>query len=248
VSRLTVLTVAENTGELLDLMISSVFRYTSPEPKVIVCNNGKVDKYIKKWDEDSRVTIINNKPSMSGGSNRHGEGLQRIFGLADTPVTAILDSDTVLLSNKWCEFDMDRYDLVGLERGTESGKVEKNYYHMCFVIMNTAIFKQMDFRPGNKNTRRSGKSYLKKEDVGWMIKSFTIPSKVKLLKFVNLKNTSGTVFDNLFCSVEIHSDGEVIAAHFGRGSNLNGKIDRSGFNSTKTQVKLWVEVAREHMK
>jgi hypothetical protein len=249
VSDLTILTVAENTGELLDLMLTSVFKYTSPDPKVIVCNNGKTDKYIKKWSEDDRVRIINNKPNMSGGSNRHGEGLQKIFGLVDTPRVAILDSDTVLLSDKWCEFNTIKYDLVGLERGTESGKAKKSYYyHMCFMIMNTEKFKQVDFRPGKKGTRKNGRSYSSSEDVGWMVRNFVVPQKVKLLKFVNLKNNKGVVFDNSFCSVEIHSDGTVIAAHFGRGSNLGGKIDRKGFDPTTKQLKRWIEIAREYMK
>jgi len=134
---LTILTVAENSGELLDLMMTSVFKYTHPRPKVIICNNGKEDVHIKKWSKEDGVTIVPNKPGLSGGSNRHGDGLQKIFGLVDTPRVAILDSDTVILSNKWCKFDKDMCSLIGVERGTESGSPGTSYYHMCFMILNT---------------------------------------------------------------------------------------------------------------
>ena len=80
-----------------------------------------------------------------------------------------------------------------------------------------------------------------------MLKKFVAAGKVKLLKFVNLKEKAGMVFDNSFCSVEIHSGNDVVAAHFGRGSNIRGKIDRKGFDPTVKQVKRWVKIAREYI-
>lgn len=247
-SDLTILTVAENTGELLDLMMTSVFKYTHPAPKVIICNNGKTDTYIAKWAKEDGVMVIDNNPGISGGSNRHGDGLQKIFKLADTRRVAILDSDTVLLSEKWHEFDSKKYNLIGVERGTESGSVGRSYYHMCFMIINTDYFKGIDFRPGTIKTRSAGRSYAFYEDVGWAIKGKVVENTIKQLKFLNLKTHDGKVFDNSFCSVEIHSDDTAVAAHFGRGSNIRGKIDRKGFDTSKKQAERWISVARDHMR
>jgi len=84
--------------------------------------------------------------------------------------------------------------------------------------------------------------------VGWAVKNKAQPESVKLLNFVNLKTHAGDVFDNTFCSVEIHYNGSAIAAHFGRGSNIGGKVNRKGFDSSKDQVKRWIGIARDHMK
>lgn len=247
-SNLTVLTVVENTGELADLTVSSILKYTHPVPKIIVCNNGKRDKYINSWESNNNIQIIDNKPKMYGGSNRHGDGIQKIFKLVTTPVTAIMDSDTVLLANDWDKFDTGKYDLVALERGSENGKSKSIGYHMCFMLFKTKCFLGMDFRPGNNSTRANGRSYKMHEDVGWMIKKFVNPKRVQLLNFVNLKKNSGVVFDNSFCSVEIHNAGNIIAAHFGRGSNIKGKINRKGFDTSIEQVDKWIRAAREHMR
>src|SRR5690242_6141825 len=117
-SDLTILTVVEHDSGTLDLMISSVRKFTQPHPKFIICDNsnGKAP-VLDKYRKDPNITIINNSPKLSGGSNRHGDGLNKIFSLVDTSRTAIVESDCIVLCNGWDDINFPKYKMVAAKKG-----------------------------------------------------------------------------------------------------------------------------------
>lgn len=225
-NNLTVLTISYGSLDLLDLMARSV-RKTS-DCDVLICDN-KGDVNLSY----PNVKIIKNKPSMTGGSNQHGESINRMLPSVKTPYVAIIESDMFVLPG-WN--DIGSYDAI-LSKKTD------RLYHMCFAIMKTNIARQIDFRAGkNDKDRASGKSYPVKYDVGWQMSR--IKDNVKLVNFVDCKSGAGIYFGSSFQSDEFHTDtGRCIACHCGRGSNIGGKSIRKGYDHPKKQLQRWKQIA-----
>ena len=245
---LTVLTVVENDNGTLDLMIKSVRKFTNPHPKFIICDNSNgTDKVLDKYKNDSDISIVKNVPKMSGGSNRHGEGLNKIFPLVSTARTAIVESDCIVLCDNWDDIDFPKYKMVAAKKGELAGQP---YYHVCFMIFSTGLLKHdnlLDFRAGQDNNR-GNRTYKPHEDVGWRLRDKIRFDQVQLLDFVDCKEGSGRFFDNRFQSDEFWLNGNPIVAHFGRGSNVGGKAVRKGFAHPSEQLVEWKEIAQEIIK
>lgn len=231
---LTVISVNEADNGTLDLMIRSVLKFTDFVPKFIICqNNGPKSINISKIYKDCEyIKVIQNTPLYLGGSNRHSSGLNAIFPLVDTKYTAIIESDCVVLNKDW-------YKLPSGKKMLAAKKVE-DLYHICFLVFETDALHGIDFGPGTKDTR-SNRSYKVHEDVGWKIKDFIAQDKIELLNFIDCKGPRAKIFNN-FQSDEFHYKDQILAAHFGRGSNLSGKTIRSGFDSHKVQLENWKNI------
>lgn len=239
---LTVLTVVENDCGTLDLLISSIYKFTSPTPQIIICDQGNNGSVMSKYKNDKNITIVKNKPTMSGGSNRHGEGLNKIFSLVTTEKTAIIESDCILLRSGWEYLDFPKSKLVAAKKGELAGQP---FYHVCFMVFSTKLLKHsgaIDFRPG-KDGKRSNRSYKAHEDVGWQIRNKVRPDEVSLMEFRDCKEGNGFFFDKTFQSDELWYGGQPTVAHFGRGSNLAGKAIRKGFKHPKEQLEEWKKIA-----
>lgn len=247
-SDLTVLTVVEQDNGTLDLMIRSVRKFTTPAPKFIICDNSNgTSTVLDKYRKDPEITIINNSPKLSGGSNRHGDGLNKIFALADTARTAIVESDCIVLCSGWDDINFPKYKMVAAKKGEAAGQP---FYHVCFMVFSTGLLRHdgiVDFRAG-QDGNRTNRTYKPHEDVGWQIRNKIIPSQIQLLDFVDCKMGKGKFFDSRFQSDEFWLNGRPIAAHFGRGSNLGGKAIRSGFTHPGEQLVKWKEIAQEIVK
>ena len=247
-SDLTILTVVEHDSGTLDLMIKSVRRFTTPAPKFIICDNSNgQSQVLDKYRDDPDIAIINNSPKLSGGSNRHGDGLNKIFALVDTPRTAIVESDCIVLCKGWDSIDFPKYKMVAAKKGELAGQP---YYHVCFMLFSTGLLKRdglVDFRAG-QDGNRANRTYKSHEDVGWQIRNKIISSQVQLLEFIDCKDGKGRFFDSRFQSDEFWLGGRPIAAHFGRGSNLGGKAIRKGFAHPGEQLVKWKEIAQEIIK
>lgn len=233
-SDLTILTVVENDKGTFDLLISSIYKFSDPVPKIIICSNGKNGETLEKYLNDENITIVSNKPNMVGGNNRHGEGLNKIFPLVKTPRTAIVESDCILLSNNWNKMDSG-YKMLAAQKAN-------NFYHICFTLFETEALKGIDFRPGN-DTNRANRSYKIAEDVGWQIGNKINKDSIQLLEHIDCKSGKGKVFDKRFQSDEFWLNDEPIVAHFGRGSNIKGKAIRKGFKHPEEQLVEWKKTA-----
>jgi len=243
-SDLTVLTVAENEQDagLIKFMIDSVYKFTNPKPYIIICDNGRNGNVLDKYRSDPNISIISGLTKAIGGSNRHGESLNQIFHFVKTKKAVILDSDCIVLSENWCKLDFNKHKAWASKKGeTSSGHP---FYHVCYLVFSAALLKHgnMDFRPGDKGNKVN---YLSHEDVGWRLREKLPVGQTKLLQFVDLKNGSGKCFCNKFQSDEFWMNGEPMVAHFGRGSNIDGKAIRKGFPHPREQLREWKKIAEE---
>jgi hypothetical protein len=239
---LTVITVVENDKGLLDLMIKSVYRFTDPKPKIIICDNGNNGNVLAKYKDDSNITIVSHKPTLQGGSNKHGSGLNKIFPLVKTKRTAIIESDCILLSYNWDKLNLPKQKMVAAKKGELAGQP---FYHICFMVFSTSLLKHdgvIDFMPGTIKTR-SNRSYKAHEDVGWQIRKKVRPDQIKELQFIDCKSGKGQFFGSEFQSDEIWNDGVPVLAHHGRGSNIGGKRIRDGFKHPREQLEDWKKIA-----
>src|SRR3990167_1608886 len=193
-SDLTVITVVENDPGLVELMVKSVLRFTEPKPKFIFCDNSggknhkRIQSAMKNFDQ---YEIIDNDPSIEGGSNRHGHGLNKIFPYVNTKYTAIVESDVAVLSRDW-------YKISSGFKAKGASKAQ-HIYHACFFIFETEAFRNhpkngrcIDFRPGKPHERKSGASYSKDRDVGWDLSNFIFLTDVDFMTFVDCNNTDAT--------------------------------------------------------
>lgn len=233
-SDLTVISVVENDRGLLDLMIRSVRKFTTPAPKFIICDNGNSDEALAPYRDDADVLIVSHKPTMPGGSNRHGSGLNAITKLVKTKYTAIIESDCVVLRDDWYKTSAS---MLASKKGMHNGKP---FYHACFMVFYTEDLYLVDFRPGTDKDR-ANRTYKPHEDVAWRVQH----NDVELLEFVDCKSGRGKYFDAKFQSDEFWRNGEPIVAHFGRGSNISGKAIRKGFKHPQEQLKDWKRVVEE---
>jgi hypothetical protein len=249
-SDLTVITVVENDNGLLELMIKSVLKFTRPAPRFIICDNanGKNENRIKEaFGNYNNFQIVNNNPILQGGSNRHSDALNKIFPLVETIKTAIIESDCIVLCENWDKIDFSKYKMLAAKKGELAGQP---YYHICFLIFSTNLLKHngiMDFRAG-KDENRSNRNYKSHEDVGWRLRDKVYKDQVQLLEFIDCKSNKGKIFDGNFQSDEFWLNGKPLLAHFGRGSNLEGKTVRNGFLSHKDQLAKWKNIALEIIK
>jgi hypothetical protein len=242
-SNLTILTVVENDKGLLDLMLRSVAKFTQPQPNIIICDQGNNGNLIEKYKYYPYITIVQNTPTLSGGSNRHGQGLDKIFGMVKTNKAAIVESDCIVTKQNWDIIPHPKRAIAahkGVHKGLE-------LYHVCFLVFYTSDLQGIDFRPGNKRNRYN-RSYGIHEDVGWQIGTKLDKKEIKLMEFVDCKSGKGKVFDSRFQSDEFWVDGCIISAHYGRGSNIGGKAIRKGFKHPSEQLKEWREVADSFLK
>lgn len=234
-SDLTVISVVENDRGLVDLMIQSLYKFTTPPPKIILCSNGK-NPILDKYNKDTNIKIVRNNPKMGGGSNRHGEGLNVAFALVTTPRTAIVESDCVVVRDNWHEINKPFRALMA----KKCVHNDISYYYVAFMVFDTELLRGMDFRPGNDKTR-GNRSYKPHEDVAWRISGKVNGDKVEELGCVDCKSGKGKCLDKSFQCEEFWKDPGPIVVHFGRGSNMAGKANRKGFSSNKVQFDSFVE-------
>lgn len=248
---LTVVTVVENDAGLLDLMIRSVQKFTDPHPHFIVCDNGGNGDVLDKYRDLPNFDIFSHKPSLQGGSNRHGEGLNAAFERVTSSRFAVIESDCIVLKNGWDDVGFPKYKLLASKKDSAS-KPGRPIYHACFMVGSTRLLNHngtIDFRPG-KDGNRSNRSYKPHEDVGWQLYDkikigVSSGQGVRPLKFVDCKSGEGQYFDSRFQSDEFWLDGTAVAAHFGRGSNIGGKRVRKGFKHPSEQLVEWKKIANK---
>lgn len=237
-TELTIVTVAENDSGLINLMIASVYKFTSPKPKIIICDNGGNRNLLDMYSSDPDIRIIKHKPTMPGGSNRHGQSLSRVIRDIDTPRAAIVESDCIVLAKGWDNMD-DKYDVSASVKHISAGK---KYYYAAFLLFKTTALAGMDFRPGTDRSR-SHRSYGPHEDVIWRLADTVDVDKIDVMSCVDCKSGRGQYLDKTFQSEEYWVSGKPVVMHFGRGSNLAGKAARKGFDNNKVQLQRFKLVA-----
>lgn len=242
---ITTLTVVERDNGLIKYTINSIRKFTNPIPQIIIAHNGSSEKYLKEFKSDNNILIIENPISLQvrNTSNRHGLGLNKIMPLVKTKYTAIIESDVMLLSNKWWQMD-DSYDFKACQkRGLESSLKDINYWFMCFVLFRTDLFKNINWcmspnRPQHVNP-------LIYNDCGWEMAEEVDKNnaKIKSLEYVKCGSGKTKIFDKSFnyLSFELWEDKEPICAHLYRGSDLNRRPEG------KSDLVRWKKICDEYL-
>lgn len=226
----------DNDTKLFDITIRSILKYTSPAPNFILCDNGNND-VLQKYSNMDNIKIIKNKPSLSGGSNSHGESLNKIISMVTTDYCAIVESDCMVLYDL-NEFLKYNKQLIAIPK-------TDNLYHVFFIMGNTKKLQKVNFMPKNP---LNGKSYKPKNDVGARIGDVFSKDSVMPLTFIDCKKGQGNIYNSLFQSDEVMFEGHTVVAHLGRGSNIGGKSVRKGFKHPRDQLIEWKKKAEEILK
>lgn len=239
-SDITVIVAAENDNrtELLDYMLRSVIKFSPLNTKIIVCDNGNNDITLNKHKLNKNIQIVPFKPTMSGGSNRHGQSLDNIFNLSKSKYTAIVEMDCVVFED-WYKIDPSKKLMAGVKENI-------NYYNACFVVMETEKFMGISFMPRDAS---SGKGYAADSDVAHQLSSFVNKNEVDLVDMVNWRHNDKIInFKNSGVQVEeIIKSGKSIGAHFGRGANYDGRIVKNA-KSNEEQLKIFKSIVEEKLK
>ena len=241
-SDLTVISVVGGTDNgLLKYMIESVYKHTTPRPKILLCDttNGTYSS-LEKCSKNHGMTVVCHNPSLRGGSNVHGESLNKLIKRVDTTNVAIVETDCVITMDGW--HNIEGYDMIA---AIKSAKKDVRY-HAAFMVLKADVAKKIDFRAGTDKSRSHNKSYSPEDDVAWRVSGVIKPEDVKLVKFIDAKSGKGQYLDSKFQSDEFWIGGKCVCLHFGRGSNIkHGKPDRKGFPSHKKQLKNFKKIAGE---
>lgn len=223
----------DNQTKLFDYMVRSVLKFTDQEINFIICDNGGND--LSTYKNLPNFKIVSNHNTKFKGSIQHGDSLNKITALAKPPF-AIVESDVVVLNKDWYKIPQDKKIMAAKKIKND----DINVYHICLMILNTT--EKLDFRPGTG----LGTHFEAKVDVGWQIGKKINSKDVQFLKFIDCKE-GGTKFIKLQ-SDEFYYNDTLIAAHFGRGSNLNGKAIKNQYGTHKEQLKKWKEIVDELLK
>jgi glycosyltransferase involved in cell wall biosynthesis len=227
---LSIITVAKNDkiSGLLDIMISSVRRFTDFEPKFIICDNGGNDNLSEKYEEFENITVIDNTKEVRGKKHtgwQHAMGLNKAAELVETDRMAIIEHDCLVLSKNWCKIP-DGKRMLACQKGV--GLKGEPYYYICFVVLDTDIINDIDFSLSSGK----GDGILLKEnakktysDVGWKLYKGVKSDEVALMSRNNCSTEDTKYFGKQFPhkSNEFWINGEPLAAHFWRGSELARK-------------------------
>jgi len=233
---ITICSVAFNdqTTDLFGHMVQSVLKFT-PNPKFIVIDNGNND--LSAYEGRDNFDIRPCKANVRG-SLQHGISLNVAFGYdgtfekIKTEYTAIVESDVVVLRDDWWKTDHDLKAAIKVDA----------WHHICLLVGKTSLLQNIDWRPNDS----VGRSFQPHEDVGFRLSNHA--KDVELMHFVDCKGPKAKLFKGLQ-SDEFHDqNGNVLASHWGRGSNIGGKANRKGFPSHQEQLKKWKAIAQEAIK
>jgi len=163
-------------------------------------------------------------PKLKGGSNKHGSGLNELIKQVDTEYVLIMDCDCLLVRPF-----VIKQDILGAKKTDTT-------MHMCFLAGKTELLKQQDFRPAGGLV-----SYPPYLDVGYQLGPMN-----QDLQLIDCKTGNGKIFGPDIQCDEIWYNGNPIATHFGRGSNLGAKKVRDGRDDTLTQLNQWLNIANKY--
>jgi len=251
-SDLTVITVVANDNGFVGNMINSVYRFTNPKPKIIICDNGGSDEYLAPYKDDPDILITknirahkyNNNKLFGNTSWRHGIGLNNAFVLTSSTRTAIVEPDCAVLKEGWDTIP-DGYEMRACRKGV--GTEGEHYYHPCFMVFYTDALKRdgrIDWRPDGGDgiviPNTNGKTY---SDVAWKVYTKIPADKVDEFEDVRYNNERADKFHTDLShktNVFIDSNGNIVGTHFWRGSELSRRGDNAPVDKN-----LWMSLVKE---
>lgn len=217
---ITILCVNYNTSDFIEVMLEAFVKLTASPYKVIIADNGSNKKHLMRLarvaQQHKNLHIIFRKQSLPG-SIGHGEAMDLMVDLVDTPYFVTMDADATFLTKNWDLKLLGKLDGNVRAIGTQApGQKPKDFPLMFAVLYETEAF------------NNAGAKFLpiiteeKLLDTGWEIreKFHSAGYRGEILKFKNTRNYSHGPYARIKAG-EFYMDGDsnIFASHFGRGSS-----------------------------
>lgn len=238
----TVISVLYKDFGLFDYMIQTALASSDNIAQILVYDTGDNDSIIQQYSSDIRIKFIKGR-NTGNGSVSHGMGLNKLLPLVNTPITAIIEPDVILLNRGWDDLP----DEIDLRAGFKSKYKEYPCYLPCFMVGRTDKLRSVDFMPGTTHniTELAAPSDVKTFfDVGWRVSRANLA--VETLEFKRCIDGQCSIIPNDIFSKKTNEfwlDGKAIASHLWRGSDpvKRGKFYKEDFDQ-------WMNVARDVLK
>ena len=219
---ITVCCVNYNTSDFVEVMLYAFNKLTRSPFEVIIADNGSNDQHLLKLariaQKYQNVKVIY-RQQTAAGSIGHGEAMDLLIGMVQTPYFVTMDSDAAFLIKDWDVKLLERLNNKIKAIGTQApGDKPRDFPLMFAVMYETEAF----LRSGAKFIPYQGKDFaLQKKDTGWEIreKFVNLGYLGEVLQFKNTRNYKQGPYSEILAA-EFYLDGEpnIFASHFGRGS------------------------------
>jgi len=219
---LTILTVNYNTSDFIEVMLHAFTRLTTNPYKVIICDNGSDDRHLlhlaRVAQAHSNVVVVFRKQSAPG-SIGHGEAMDLLLDMVDTPYFVTMDADASFLIKGWDELLLSRLQGNVKAVGTQApGDKPKDFPLMFAVLYETATFRRVGagFMP-----RQDPRAPSSLGDTGCEIRERFQQQGYSgdVLEFRNTRTwKEGPFSDLLAAEFYMAATDSIVASHYGRGS------------------------------
>lgn len=224
-AKLTVLITNYNTAEFVETSLYALERLTEGPYRVLINDNGSSLSDVRRlaWSARRfRNVFIHFRDSRGeSASMAHGRALDALMELVDTPYTAVLDSDAVVLARFWDRVLMERMTgnikIAGTPLGAGwSGEKPHDFPFQFAVLFDTETFRRLGVSWRPKDNFSSGA-----HDTAWQLKpKYTEAGFAGLT--LDVKNTryekTGPFGDVVCTEYYLRGINGIFASHFGRGS------------------------------
>lgn len=220
---ITILITNYNTINFIKLNLYAIEKLTKNSFKVIINDNGSRDydiKELKKLEMEKDYLKVNyRKSKYKEASYAHGEALDILIDMVDTPYFVILDSDCVFLMKDWDEYCLSKIDdkvkIVGTQIASVKGKGYKpdDFPFQFAVFVETKIYKSLNISCMPENTTDRDTCWQ------WKPKYNRGGYDSKLFYAKNTREFKGGPFKEVICAEYYTDENKLICCHFGRGSS-----------------------------
>jgi glycosyltransferase involved in cell wall biosynthesis len=224
--KITILIVNYNTADFIQNTLELLPKITANNYQVHILDNGsrlddfhKLEAVVLGHPE----AILERKETNLRGSLAHGTAINYLASKVETPYFCILDSDALWLKKKWDEILIDQLDEKIKIVGTQASGLDrqKDFPSVYASLLETKTFKELgiDCRP---------KDITLGQDTGFeMREKYHAAGYEGLIMIGKYKNGP---FARLTSVAEYYlgDDSQIMAVHFGRGSNLGTQKYKRG--------------------
>ena len=221
-SLITVLCVNYNTSDFIEVMLYSFEKLTSSPFEVLIVDNGSKESHLlrlaKAAQNYNNVRVIYRRQSAPG-SIGHGEAMDLLVKMVDTPYFVTMDSDAAFLIKDWDIKLLSRLNERTKAIGTQApGDKPKDFPLMFAVLYETEAFLRSgaNFLPFTKFDCKNNLL-----DTGWAIRESFHKNGYfgDVLVFKNTRHwKSGPYSKMLAAEFYLNDESDIFASHFGRGS------------------------------
>ncbi|NMB47899.1 glycosyltransferase [Candidatus Kuenenbacteria bacterium] len=228
---ITILIVNYNTTDFIQNTLELLPKITKNNYRVHILDNGSrvddFDKLAAISREHPEVILERNETSLRG-SLAHGTAMNYLAAEVKTPYFCILDSDALWLKKNWDEILINQLNNKIKIVGTQADGLlkPKDFPAVYAAILETKAFKELniDFRP---------KDISESQDTGFEMRGKYLAAGYngQVWPGRNTRIYKNGPFAKLTGVVEYYldNDAEILAVHFGRGSNLGTQKYKKGW-------------------